>query len=205
MMHSRKKVQTGLALTALLLAAPALFAHPHVFITSKVSLQVATGEVRTISVSWTFDELFSEMEIADFDKGKKGSFTAQESAALKRGAFDNLKNYHYFLALFVDGKQRELPRIEGFTPKIEEGRLIYSFSLPLDLPIPSSGCEIRLTIYDDTYYVAFDKMSPSDVGIEGDGSASGTIAIVKTKVKAEWPGQFMPDQILIRLAKGSSG
>jgi ABC-type uncharacterized transport system substrate-binding protein len=202
MTRRRPAARASFALAALLLAVPPAFAHPHVFITSAVSLQIASGEVTNISVRWTFDELFSGMVIADYDKGKKGSFTGEEAAALKKGAFDNLKNYHYFLALFVDGKQRELPRIEEFKPSIEGGRLVYSFSLPLSLDVPASGRELRLTIYDDTYYVAFDKMLPSDVAIEGDGSASGTVAIVKTKVKAQWPGQFMPDQILVRLAKG---
>ena len=192
-------------LLAVLLAVVPVFpalAHPHVFITSKVGIEAGGGSVRRISVEWTFDDLFSEMVVSDYDKAKKGYFTDGEASALKKGAFDNLRNYHYFLALFVDGAAKPLPPIADFKPTIASGRLVYSFSLPLNIVVPPRGREIRLTIYDDTYYVAFDKMSPSDVAIGGNGSVSADVSIVKTKVKAEWPGQFMPDQILIKLTRG---
>jgi ABC-type uncharacterized transport system substrate-binding protein len=193
----------ALASTLLILAsATAAFAHPHVFIASQVAVKVESGTVKAVSLEWTFDELFSEMVIADYDRGKKGSFTEAEASDLKKGAFDNLKNYHYFLALFIDGKPQKLPRIEDFKPSIRDGKLVYSFALPLDIPVPVSGRELRLTIYDDTYYVAFDKLSPSDVAVQSDGSAEAAVSIVKTKVKADWPGQFMPDQILLLLKKG---
>lgn len=165
-------------------------------------MQVAEGSVKSLGIEWTFDELFSQMILADYDRGGKGSFTRAEVADLKKGAFDNLRNYHYFLALFVDGKPKRLPPIADFSPSVRGGRLVYAFSLPLDAPVPASGLEIRLTIYDDTYYVAFDKMSPSDVGLSGDASAKVSVSIVKTKVKADWPGQFMPDQLLLRFTKG---
>jgi ABC-type uncharacterized transport system substrate-binding protein len=191
------------ALTAmLLLPVVSAFAHPHVFITSHVAVDMKSSIVNRISIDWTFDELFSQMVVADYDRGKKGYFTESEAAALKKGAFDNLRNYHYFLALFVDNKPKPLPPIADFKPSMHGGRLVYSFALPLDVPIPAAGRELRLTIYDDTYYVAFDKLQASDVGIEGDSTATSYVSIVKTKVKAEWPGQFMPDQILIRFGKG---
>jgi ABC-type uncharacterized transport system substrate-binding protein len=179
----------------------AAYAHPHVFITNRVAVDLEGDSRARISVEWTFDELFSQMVISDYDKGKKGSFTEAEAAALKRGAFDNLKNFHYFLALGIDGKAAALPPIRDFKPSIRDGKLVYSFYLPLALPIPAAGREVRLTIYDDTYYVAFDKLSAAEIEINGGGSVSTSVSIVKAKIKAEWPGQFMPDQILLRLKK----
>jgi ABC-type uncharacterized transport system substrate-binding protein len=195
----RRFAVTAFLCLALVFAA---YAHPHVFITSRVAVDFEGGAVSRISVEWSFDELFSQMIISDYDQGKKGSFTDGEAAALKKGAFDNLRNFHYFLALGVDGKSLALPPIRDFKPSIREGKLVYSFSLPLSISVPLAGRELRLTIYDDTYYVAFDKMSPEDVAIEGDGSVTASVSIVKAKIKAEWPGQFMPDQILLRLKQG---
>ena len=192
-----------LSLTAFLAFLPALgaYAHPHVFINSHVSVDFEGEAVSRISLEWTFDELFSQMVISDYDKEKKGSFTEAEAAGLKKGAFDNLKNFHYFLALGIDGRSAELPPIRDFKPSIRDGKLVYSFYLPLALQIPAAGRELRLTIYDDTYYVAFDKMSPADIAINGAGSIAVSVSIVKAKIKAEWPGQFMPDQMLLRLKK----
>ncbi len=105
------------------------------------------------------------MILADFHANKDGSFAEAEAAALKKGAFDNLRNYHYFLALFVGGKAIALPPVRNFTPSIREGKLVYAFDLPFSLRITAAQLELRITIYDDTYYVAFDKMSPADVDL----------------------------------------
>lgn len=187
----------------LLLASPCFraYAHPHVFIASHVTVEVERGSVVRMTVEWSFDDLFSQMVAADYDRDKKGYFTEAEASALKKGAFDNLRNYHYFLALFVGKKPRPLPQPVDFRPSMKGGDLIYSFALPLDAAIPADGLELRLTIYDDTYYVAFDKLKASDIKVLGDGSAMAAVSIEKTKVKAEWPGQFMPDQICILLRR----
>ena len=191
------------ACVAIIVALPALgaYAHPHVFISSHVAVDFEADALTRVSVDWTFDELFSQMILADYDAGKKGSFTETEAAALKKGAFDNLRNYHYFLALSVDGKAITLPPIKDFKPSIRDGKLVYVFSLPFDLKIPATTRELRITIYDDTYYVAFDKMSPDDVALRSGEAVETAVSIEKTKVKAQWPGQFMPDQIVLRMRR----
>jgi ABC-type uncharacterized transport system substrate-binding protein len=141
------------------------------------------------------------MVIADYDGGKKGSFTEAEAAALKKGAFDNLRNYHYFLALYIDGKPTPLPPVKDFRPSIMDGKLVYAFSLPLELKLPVAPIELRITIYDDSYYVAFDKMTPEQVALRSADAVEAAVSIEKTKVKAEWPGQFMPDQIVLKMKR----
>ena len=192
-----------IALAALfaLVSALCAYAHPHVFISNHVAVDFDGAVLARISVEWTFDELFSQMIIADYDGGKKGSFTEAEAAALKKGAFDNLRNYHYFLAFFLNGKALALPPIRDFKPAIKDGRLIYSFSLPLELPIAAKPTELRITVYDDTYYVAFDKTNPSDVEVRSADAVAAEVSIEKTTVKPEWPGQFMPDQIVLRMRR----
>jgi len=197
----------GLAARASILACLALLpalrlqAHPHVFISSRVTVDFHGGKLAKISMEWSFDELFSQMILADYDKDRKGSFSESEAAALKKGAFDNLRNYNYFLALFVDGRAIPLPFIQDFRPSVRDGKLVYAFTVPLNLSIETKSLELRITIYDDTYYVAFDKMSEADIAILGDDAIDAMVAIEKTRVKAEWPGQFMPDQIVISMKK----
>ena len=171
------------------------------FISSLVAIDFKGTSLERISVEWTFDELFSQMILADYHPGKDGAFAEAEAAALKKGAFDNLRNYHYFLAFYLGGKRIALPPIEDFTPSVRDGRLVYAFLLPLRLPITAAPLELRITIYDDTYYVAFDKMSPSEVALRGGDAIDSAVTIEKTKVKAEWPGQFMPDQIVLRMKR----
>jgi ABC-type uncharacterized transport system substrate-binding protein len=73
--------------------------------------------------------------------------------------------------------------------------------LPLELPISAKLAELRITLYDDTYYVAFDKTNQSDVEIRSADAVDAEVSIEKTTVKPEWPGQFMPDQIVLRMKR----
>lgn len=190
-----------LTLGLILFAATApVFAHPHVFITNRMQVVFQGNTLVRIDVEWTFDRLFSQMILTDFDQGKKGVIEPNEAVAIKAGAFDNLKNFHYFLALEKDGKALPLPRIENFTPSISDGALVYRFSLPLGLQTGAGRkTTLRITVYDDTYYVAFDKMTASNVEVTKTTPIACAVSIEKTTAKALWPGQFMPDQVVLRI------
>jgi len=198
---TRAAVRAAIIALLALLPTFAVYAHPHVFIDCTAGVTFSGDSVSGLHFEWVFDELFSQMIVADFDRAGKGYFTPAEAVALRKGAFDNLKNYHYFLAIFVDGARKPLPGIANFKPSIRNGKLVYDFDVPLAISVPPSGREIRVTVYDDTYYTAFDKMSPGDVSVPEDDSIVATVSIEKTKAKAEWPGQWMPDQIVLRLKR----
>ena len=123
---------------------------------------------------------------------------------MKTGAFDNLKNYHYFLAFQVGTKALTRIAIEQFTPRVTDGvTLVYSFFVPLDLPLTTGQQTIRVTVYDDSYFVAFDLMHVEDVTVTGGDGVTCAVSVEKTTVKPAWPGQYMPDQLVLRMKKGS--
>lgn len=176
------------------------FAHPHVFIANTMRVVFDGHYLDHIEFQWVFDDLFSSMLLTDFDRNHTGHFTAAEAAAIKKGAFDNLRNYHYFLAFSIDGRPIRLPPIEHFVPSISNGALVYDFSLPLRLEIEKNIAHtVGIVIYDDTYYVAFDIMKVAYVALESDTDVDCGVSIEKTKVKAVWPGQYMPDQVVLRM------
>ena len=55
-----------------------------------------------------------------------------------------------------------------------------------------------MTVYDDTYYVAFDLMRTSDTQIQCGANIAVDLSVEKTKVQPLWPGQYMPDRLLIQ-------
>ena len=57
-----------------LCAAPALWAHPHVFIDSSLEFEMSGRDCVGIVVSWTFDVVFSADIIGQFDKDRDGAF-----------------------------------------------------------------------------------------------------------------------------------
>ena len=94
------------------------------------------------------------------------------------GAFDNLENYNDFLAFFVGKNPVRRFHVEHFTPSVAEGgKLVYSFFVPLNLPVHPEEQTVRVTVYDDTYSVAFDLMHADDVAVKGDQAVSVALAI----------------------------
>ena len=187
-----------------LAAALPAFAHPHVFVNNKMTVVFDGGMLQGITFTWTFDDMFSNMILADYDPKHTGQFDAAQVKALKAGAFDNLENYHYFVALAVGKKQLSRFEIQRFTPSVaDKTKLVYTFFIPLMVPVKPAEQSVHATVYDDSYYVAFDLLHLDDVIVQAGPDVTCTLSIEKTKVKPLWPGQYMPDQLVIRF-KGSS-
>jgi nickel/cobalt exporter len=179
-------------------------AHPHVFINNKVTVRFDGGVLQGIGFTWTFDEMFSNMILSDYDPKHTAHFDAAQVKAVKGGAFDNLANYHYFIALAVGKRPLSHFAIERFTPTVvDANKLVYSFFVPLKIPVGPEDQTVRLTVYDDSYYVAFDLLHLDDVTVQAGPDVACNLSIEKTKVKPLWPGQYMPDQLVIGF-KGSS-
>jgi ABC-type uncharacterized transport system substrate-binding protein len=75
---------------------------------------------------------------------------------------------------------------------------VYTFSVPLNVPIKAVEQTVRLIVYDDTYFVAFDLLHMEDVKLDAGQGVEYQTAIEKSKVKPLWPGQYMPDNLVIR-------
>jgi len=192
------------AVVFLVLSAMPVCAHPHVFVNNKMVVTFDAGMLQGIGFTWTFDDMFSNMILEDFDPRHTGQFDAAQVRAVKEGAFDNLENYHYFIALATGTKPISHFKIERFMPSVvEKSKLVYSFFVPLNVPVKPTDQSVRVTVYDDSYYVAFDLLHLDDVTVKAGDDVTCDLSVEKTKVKPLWPGQYMPDQLVIKF-KGSS-
>jgi ABC-type uncharacterized transport system substrate-binding protein len=188
-----------LIISFLALSALNISAHPHVFVNNKTTIVFTDGMLQGVRFIWTFDDMFSTMILADYNPRHAEQFTAAQVKALKAGAFDNLENYHYFVAIAVGKKQVSHFTIEQFTPSVTEGKkLVYSFFIPLKVHVLPTEQTVSITVYDDSYYVAFDLLHLDDVTVQAGQDVTWEHSIEKTKVKPLWPGQYMPDQMVIR-------
>ena len=194
------------ALTVLLSTAVAtgVEAHPHVFISNRMTVVFEHGVLKGMSFFWTFDQMFSAMILHDFKADAAGTFGPTVVDAIKSNDFDNLENYHYFLVFYEGKKQLAKIKIEQFTPSVtSDKKMVYSFFVPLDLPVTAAEQAVRVTVYDDSYFVAFDIMHVEDVTVAAGQDVSVGLSIEKEKVKPLWPGQYMPDQLVIRFREHS--
>ena len=92
------------------------------------------------------------MIINDFDKNKNGSFEPSEIEAIKNGAFSNLKEFDYFTYIKVNAKPFKVVFFKDFSAEIKDDILIYRFFVPCHVRAASSFKEVRISIYDISFY-----------------------------------------------------
>ena len=61
------------------LGVNALFAHPHMWFTSKVEFVFSGASLKGAYVTWTFDRFFSADIISGYDVNNDGKFSAAEA------------------------------------------------------------------------------------------------------------------------------
>ncbi len=164
----RLSLPAGAALL-LLGAAPSLGAHPHVFVDTRVETEISSGEMEGFWVEWTFGQFYSAGIIRDFDRNRDGRFSAAEEAQVQQGAFSNLKNYDYFMRVYLDGT--ELPKVSGvesFSASIVSGpRMRYRFFIPLRRELSPGEHELILSIFETTCFSAFSYQDEDPVACRG--------------------------------------
>lgn len=88
-----------LAATATVLsaaAAPAVKAHPHVWITVESTVLYEQGSIAGIRHKWTFDEFYTAMAIQGLDANNDGNYDRKELAELTKVNIDGLREFAFF-------------------------------------------------------------------------------------------------------------
>jgi hypothetical protein len=148
---------------ATLLAVPSeAFAHPHVWVDYYVDTVGGKDGITKLKFRWHFDDMFTSMVKEDFHIR---TVTPENVATLRDGAFANLKNYHYYTYIKVDGQEFDPTQISDFGAAMKGLNLEYTFTI--NLPHPAK--KLELALYDPEFYVdigpPIEKMSPDAPGI----------------------------------------
>lgn len=151
-----------LAVTAVLLALaflPAVraMAHPHVWVLYAMNLEMQNRTAIAIDEEWTFTEGFSALVDVDLSHyPKNGVLSAQDAAALRRTAFDSLKDVDYFTRVFVHDRPVPLGDPQRFTAAMRDGKLVYTFRRAFAQPVDVSQNPLELGSWDDEFFVDFE-------------------------------------------------
>lgn len=145
---------TLLFIAAGMFEPPNIAAHPHVFIDSRMTAAFHGGELTHVSAHWTFDRFFTHQVLRDFGLDPSGDFSSQEIAQVKSGAFDNLKNYNYFIYIEVDGREIDANNPENFSVSVDnDGHLVYTFDIPVGIEVGAEGRTVEVAMYDEEFFV----------------------------------------------------
>ncbi|MGE0737408.1 MAG: DUF1007 family protein [Alphaproteobacteria bacterium] len=158
-------------IAALVALAPAggAQAHPHVFIEAAAAIVVKDQSITAVKVQWTFDELFSNTLIQDFDKNKNKQFEPDEIADLRQNAFRSLKDFGFLTWIKVDGKpiKIEPEMIVDFSAAQNKAMVVYRFTVNLKEPVHPRKTPFQVSLYDETFYIEVSLAKRNAVRVEG--------------------------------------
>ena len=175
-------------------------AHPHVFIKNTLTFVFDGKGLKGIEQRWVFDEMFSAGIIFDYDTDLSGSFEPAEIAVIKREVFSNLKNYSFFSLITIDSKPFDVAYISEFTASIEDGALVYTFFIPCHVTATSTAKELRISIFDESYYTDI-KTLPDDARIENPSRFACELKHARNNDISFYYDQFHPDCQILRFWK----
>jgi ABC-type uncharacterized transport system substrate-binding protein len=143
------------AVVSLVFALPVM-AHPHVWVQSKSELVYgADGRVTGIRQHWQFDDMFSAFAVQGLEGKDKNAFTREELAPLAKTNIESLKENSYFTYVMADGKKAELGEpLPDYWLDYKDSILTLNFTLPLKQPVKAK--DLKVEIYDPTYFVSFE-------------------------------------------------
>jgi ABC-type uncharacterized transport system substrate-binding protein len=139
---------------ALIFAAGAAQAHPHVWVTTASELIYApNGSVTAIRHAWTFDDMFSTYALQGTASKKKGVYSREELAPLAQTNMESLKEYGFFTYAKVDGQKQPFLAPTDYFLEYRDSALVLHFTLPLKTPIQTK--QLVVEIFDPSYFVDF--------------------------------------------------
>ncbi len=169
----------GLAAAALTCAglATQAAAHPHVYITFETTVLYDKGTFVGVRHKWTFDEYYTTMAIEGLDKNKDGVYDREELAELAKVNIEGLKDFAYFTFPGLAGKELALGEPRDYWLEHKDGLLSLHFTLPFASPVLSEAKGLTVSVYDPTYFIAFDLAKDKPARLS-DGAPKGCEARV---------------------------
>ena len=153
------------------------YAHPHMFIDTKLEVRLSGDRLAGLEITWFFDPMFTASIVNDWDENGNGSFSSSEVELVYENAFSNLADFNYFTYVSTGNTTRSPSAVEEFTVFMDGQTLVYRFFTPFDIVL----CDgiFSVAIYDHTYYCDILYCSDSPITLVGPGSSNASFQIVE--------------------------
>jgi len=166
-----RKTFISLAVLFFLFMVPGpVFSHPHMFIDTEITFLFGPSELKGFWVEWYFDEIFTASIRLDYDRDRSGSIDAREAREIRDNAFANLRHYNYFISLYHKGGIHEVSEVENFSARLDSNRLVYRFFVPFSAEAGETAENLKLVIFDDTFFCDIVYLPEDPIHIEGAGT-----------------------------------
>lgn len=163
----RPLVTSLTAAFALAASSIGALAHPHVMVTVKsVMMLDDAGEISAVRHAWTFDEAFSAFSTTGLDTNKDGKLDRDELASLAQVNVESLHEYAFFTYLKKGKATSEFGAVRDYHLSHDGKALTLHFTLPVEKQKLAIK-DVKLEVYDPSYFVAFDFAKEVPVTVEG--------------------------------------
>ena len=168
-------------------------AHPHVFVDASLNLAFDKTGLQYLDVVWDFDEMSSDLFIADLDTDGDGTLTKEEWEAQQTDIEGYLSEQNFFVHVVVNGQKLQLTKLAKFIAQVDsENNLSYTMRIPLSV-IGTAGAEkMQIAIYDPSYYTDF-YTALDAVSVTGRNDIS--LSIDDAPELAFYQGQIIPTAV----------
>ncbi|NDV18085.1 DUF1007 family protein [Pseudodesulfovibrio sp. JC047] len=173
-----------LCLLVLLLTPGQGRCHPHVFVDVSLSFSIGKTGLDGIGEHWVFDEMFTQAILSDLGLDAETLPTTLGQEKIRDGAFAYLVNFGYFTFIESAGKRISVTETRDFRASLDEGRLVYTFFIPLDLPFEHIK-NFRIAVFDKEYYSDI-VLVKDDISFEIDGMAQVSHSFKPAKDQTYW-------------------
>lgn len=173
-----------LLLLPLALSLPA-GAHPHVWVVYETAVVYDGGKIVGLRHKWTFDEMYTTMAIDGLDTDKDGKYSREELAELAKVNMEGLVEFDYFSFAKLGDKPLKFKAPVDYYLEHKDDALSFNFTLPLEEPVPGDASAFTFSIYDPSFFIAFDPARENAFGVVNAPEGCKAVAVVSEKEKAE--------------------
>ena len=133
-----------------------------------MAFEIDEHRVKGLTFVWRFDDYYSSNTIRSYDRDRDGAFTPAETRALRAGTFDPLGRSDYHVHVWAGGGRREGHAIDRFTARVEGGRLVIEFSVPVTPPADPGEDPVIVSLFDRRNVVDFSFRPSGFLGVAGE-------------------------------------
>lgn len=175
--RARRPLAPWLALLAAAWGALPASAHPHVFVSVETTVLYDGGKISGLGHRWTFDEMYTSMAIQGLDVNNDGAYDKAELAELAKVNMEGLKEFGYFTVAKLGEGALKFGGPKDYWLEFKDGVLALYFTLPLADAVLADAEGFSFSVFDETYFIAFDMAEKDPVKLAA-GAPAGCAANV---------------------------
>lgn len=179
-------------LVCLLWPASFAWAHPHVWIAYTANIRMENTSIVALDETWRFTEGFPVQLVGVDQLPENGLLNAAQTQRFHDQAFASLAHASFFTHLFVDGSAQAFGEPTGFQVSVADGKIVYSFRLPLAAPVDIRGKQVELGVWDPSYYVDYEAQSGAGVALAPGAPANCSVRSFVDKAHPIFNGFVLP-------------